>query len=116
MRYPSAELMIRSLTLAHGRPWQPGPELEVARRGWAVLQPPTGEAGPFGEPDDAGTGARDGRGTSNSRRQRVADLDGQAVAGRSPYGHRHLGAVGVLAGIGESLLHDSVRAAPDHRR
>ena len=32
------------------------------------------------------------------------------------HGHRHVGAVGVLAGIGESLLHDPVRAAPDRHR
>jgi hypothetical protein len=77
-----------------------------------VLQPSAGQAGPLGESDQAAAAAGDGGGAGGARRARVAYLDRQPVTRRPAYGHRYLGVAGVLAGVGQSLLHDPVGAPP----
>jgi hypothetical protein len=84
-----------------------------------VRDPPAGQVGPLGQPDQSGSraGKPPGRtGSQGAARQGVRGGDGEAVTGRPAHRHGDRLAGGVLAGVGEGLLHDPVRVPTERGR
>ena len=101
--------------LAHCRPRQPGAQPEVAVLVEAVLEPAAGERGALGEADEPGPRRR-----GSPPRPAASTGAGLRTSIVEPFPGRSLDAAGrpaagrrVLAGVGQRLLDDPQRVAPD---